>query len=62
MVYYEGNAMNLFLPSLLLLIPSALLSASANATVVADVNSNCDIVADISEGGTKEGEEEPECD
>lgn len=54
--------MNLFLPSLLLLIPSALLSASANATVVADVNSNCDIVADISEGGTKEGEEEPECD
>lgn len=57
-----GNAMNLFLPPLLLLIMSVLSSAPANAAVVGDVNSNCDVLADTSKGGTVDGEEEPECD
>ena len=54
--------MKSLLPSLLLLIMSVLLSAPANAAVVVDVTSNCDVVADNSKGGTEEGEEEPECD
>ena len=55
--------MHSFLRSILLVVLTALISAPANAAVVVDVNSNCDVAADDdSEGSTTEGEEEPECD
>jgi hypothetical protein len=61
-VYYGGNAINSFLRSIQLVILSALLTAPANAAVSVDINRYCDVVADDSEGGTKEGEEEPDCE
>lgn len=54
--------MQLFSQSIPLVILSALLTAPANAAVSVDINRYCDVVADDSEGGTKEGEEEPDCE
>ena len=54
--------MNPLLRSILLAMVSVILTAPANAAVLVDVNSNCDVVAGASEGGKKEVEEEPDCD
>jgi hypothetical protein len=54
--------MNSLLQAILLAIVSVILTAPANAAVLVDLNSNCDVVADASEGGKKDVEEEPDCD